>query len=64
MAEESPRTLDNELLPSIPEVHHVIGASQRLPLHLGSFLQLHASDPAVTVIIFRFKCVNAGLITQ
>ena len=33
-----------------PEAHHHIGKSQDRYLHIGTFLQVHAEDPAIKVI--------------
>lgn len=38
-------TVGNDL-----QKHHIIGRSQNLYVHIGTFLQSHAGDPAVKVL--------------
>jgi hypothetical protein len=32
-----------------PDLHHYIGKSQNTPLHIGTYLQRYANDPAIKV---------------
>ncbi|KAG6906368.1 hypothetical protein DXG01_014299, partial [Tephrocybe rancida] len=43
---------DNETVrQATPDVHHVIGKTENLPLHVGIFVNDHAGDPAIRVRI-------------
>jgi hypothetical protein len=38
-----------EYVMSDPNAHHHIGVTENQPIHIGSFLQAHAGDPAIKV---------------
>ena len=42
---------ESERVPQAPEAHHVIGKSQNFPENIPLFLQRHAGDPAVKVVL-------------
>jgi hypothetical protein len=52
---ESRRSTGEEIATS-PDVHHVIGQSQNHPVHIPTFLQDNADDPAIkaSVVFYMF----------
>jgi hypothetical protein len=48
-----------ETVGTTPHEHHHIGVSQNHYEHIGTFLQKHSGDPAISVRIFIVPCIAA-----
>ncbi|KAG6912852.1 hypothetical protein DXG01_011578, partial [Tephrocybe rancida] len=49
------RADDETVRQANPEIHHVIGRTENLPLHIGAFVTDHTGDPAVFAFIPKLK---------